>query len=383
MVERMSKLIYLDNAATTKPDEKVVSTMAAAAAHGYGNASSLHQLGVWAAKELEKARMIIARRIHADPQEIVFTSGGTEANNWVLKGLYFACAGKKIHIITSMIEHTSILEPLQWLEQLGVSVTYIGVDDQGMVDLDALQDAFRPETTLVTIMHANNEIGTIQPIATIGALCQARGVMFHTDACQGFMKEDIDVHQQQLHLMSLNAHKIHGPKGVGALFLKRSIPLIPLFHGGGHEQGLRSGTYNGPAIAGFGVAVAEASDGIVQRMKVLRDDFIRQIRQRIPDVSFNGSLSRRICNNINLRVPFLEGKALCHELEKRHILISTGSACAANKLTPSHVLRALGCSDEEALASVRITISKYTTQQDIDDTVNAIEEIVKEYHGRA
>jgi cysteine desulfurase len=357
--------------------------MGVAAFHDYGNASSLHHLGVGAAKELEKARATIAERISADPQEIVFTSGGTEANNWALKGFYFACGRKKIHIIATTVEHVSILEPLRWLERCGAAVTYLPVDEEGIVDLNALRDAFRPETALVTIMHANNEIGTIQPIADITAICQERCVPFHTDACQSFTKEEIDVHKQRMSLMSFNAHKIHGPKGVGALFMRRSVPMVPLFHGGGHEQGLRSGTCNGPAIAGFGVAVAGATEESSLRMTVLRDDLMRQLRKRIPQVVFNGSISRRLCNNINLRIPFLDGKTLCHALEKRRILISMGSACAANKRTPSHVLKALGRTDEEALESVRITISKYTTQDEIDYTVDVLADIVKAYHGKA
>jgi len=369
--------VYLDNAATTKTDPQVIKVMFSLQESIIGNASSLHKLGLKAANEVEKSRQIIAQKINALPEEIFFTSGGTESNNLALKGVAFAAKGKGRHIIVSKIEHPSIIETARWLEKQAFEITYLGVDKEGFVNPDDVEKAIKKETILVSVMHANNEIGTVEPIGEIGAICRKRGVYFHADACQSFTKLKLDVKKQNLDLVTLNAHKIHGPRGIGALYVKKGIKIEPILHGGNQESGFRSGTYNTEAIAGFGKAVEIANTSDIKRMTELRDYFIRKIKNSIEDVFLNGPQERRLCNNINLGFKSVSGKKLLSELNKRDIFISTGSACSSNKLTPSHVLLAMGIEPEAAKEAIRISLSKWTRQEELDFVIRNLTGIVQ------
>ena len=293
------KTIYLDNAATTKVDEKVIKEMLSYFSEKYGNASSQHLVGQEAKRALEEARHVIAKSINAKDDEIIFTSSGTESNNLALKGLFFANKenGKK-HIITTKIEHDCVLNSCKWLEKQGAKITYLNVDNEGFISLEELKKEITPETLVVSVIHGNNEIGTIQDIEEIGKICREKGVYFHIDACQSYTKTDIDVKKQNLDLVTLNAHKIHGPKGVGALYIREGIEITPLAHGGGHEKNLRSGTENVPGIVGFAKAVKIASNSDVKQMSKLRDYLIGEIL-KIPNTKLNGPKEKRLCNNIN------------------------------------------------------------------------------------
>jgi len=280
------KQIYLDNAATTKMDGKVVAAMLPYFEEKYGNASSQHQIGQEAKNALHKSRRTIAREINARSDEIIFTSGGTESNNLALKGLFFENHPEKNHIITTKIEHDSILKTCEWLEKQGAKVTYLDVDKEGFVNPKDIENSITDKTFLVTIIHANNEIGTIQNLEEIGKICKSKDILFHTDACQSFTKVPINVKKQNLSLVTLNAHKIHGPKGVGVLYVRRGIKITPLAHGGGHEQGLRSGTENIPGVVGFAKAVEVAKSKDVKKMEMFRDRLIRGLLE-IPNVTLN------------------------------------------------------------------------------------------------
>lgn len=373
--------IYLDNAATTKPDPEVVKAILSFQELNIGNASSLHKLGVEAAKGIEKAREIIAKRINANPEELFFTSGGTESNNFAIKGIAFANNGKGNHIVTSKIEHPSVIEVTKWLEKRGFAITYLPVDREGFVDPNDVEKAIKKETILVSIMHANNIIGTIEPIEEIGAICRKKGVYFHTDACQSLTKTELDVKKQNLDLVTLNAHKIHGPKGVGILYIKEGVKIDSLLHGGGQENGFRSGTYNTEGIVGFGKAVEIADIADIKKMIELRDYFIQKIQSSIEDVTLNGSGKRRLCNNINLSFKSVNCKLLFWKLNEKNIFISTGSACLSAELTPSHVLLAIGKEPEVAQRAVRISLSKWTTKEEMDFVAQNLIEIVQKERG--
>lgn len=369
--------IYLDNIATTKLDIQVIEAMHPYFDLHYGNASSIHKAGKKSVKAIEQAREIIANKINALPEEIFFTSGGTEANNWALKGLFFANKNKGNHIIISDIEHPSIIEITKWLKTHKAEITYIPIDKNGFVSPEDIKRAIRKETILVSIMHSNNEIGTIQPIAEIGNICNKNGVYFHTDACQTLTKELIDVKKQKLDFVSLNAHKLHGPKGVGALYIRKGCIIEPHLHGGGQENNLRSGTYNTPAIVGFGKAIEIANNNDITNMNELKDFFTAQINQRIKDVKFNSTIGENsLCNLINLGFKGIRGKLLFQELNKRNIIISAGSACSSTKLTPSHVLLAMGMDETSAHEGVRIGLSKFTKKIDLEFVINNIIEII-------
>ncbi len=367
--------IYLDNAATTKVDKNVLKSMGPYFNKKFGNASSVHQIGQEAKNALEKSRKIIAKSIGAKRNEIVFTSGGTESNNLALKGLFFANPHKK-HIITTKIEHDCVLETCKWLEKLGAEVTYLDVDKEGFIDLNQLKNSIREDTLIVSIIHGNNEIGTIQDLESIGEICKEKNVLFHTDACQSFTKADINIKKMNLDLVSLNSHKIHGPKGVGALYIREGTKITPLFHGGGHERGFRSGTENVSGIVGFTKAVKISSNKDVERMKKLRDELIEGILD-IPNVKLNGSKEKRLCNNINVSFTNIEGESIGGYLERKGIYTSTGSACSSHSLKTSHVLKAIGCTDLEANSSIRISISKYTTKKEIEYVIENLKKIVK------
>ena len=369
------KQIYLDNAATTKMDGKVVAAMLPYFEEKYGNASSQHQIGQEAKNALDKSRRTIARAISARSDEIVFTSGGTESNNFTLKGLFFENYPEKNHIITTKIEHDFLLNTCKWLEKQGAKVTYLEVDKEGFVNLYDIENAITDKTFLVTIIHANNEIGTIQNLEEIGKICKQKNVLFHTDACQSFTKVGLNVKKQNLGLVTLNAHKIHGPKGVGVLYIKRGIKITPLAHGGGQEQGLRSGTENISGIVGFAKAVEVAKSKDVEKIEMLRDRLIRGLLV-IDNVTLNGPRKNRLCNNVNVSFNNIEGEAIGGYLENSGIYTSTGSACMSHSLETSHVLKALGLPPLKSNSSIRLSLSKFTTEQDIDYVLDKIPKIV-------
>jgi cysteine desulfurase len=370
------KQIYLDNAATTRVDERVVKAMTPYFSEKYGNASSSHGMGRTAREAIEKAREIIAKSINAKPEEIYFTSGGTESNNWALKELHFANPAKK-KIIVSKIEHDSILENARFLEKMGVKVIYLDVDNQGLIDFEQLKKEINSDTLLVSIIQGNNEIGTIQDIEKIGSLCKSKGVYFHTDACQSYTKTQIDVKKQNIDLMTLNAHKIHGPKGIGVLYIRNGVKIFPMLHGGGHERKMRSGTENVPAIVGFGEAVGIANEKDVKNMEKNRDYLIKKILE-IPNTKLNGATGKnRLCNNINISFSNIEGEAIGQYLEGRAIYVSTGSACASHSLKKSHVLKAIGSSDLEINSSIRISLSKFTKKEEMDYFIEILKGVVE------
>jgi cysteine desulfurase len=369
--------IYLDNAATSMIDPKVSEAMLLCQGMKAMNASSAHKLGVVAATAIEKARAVIAREISADPREIIFTSGGTESNNLALKGTAFANKGRGNHIIVSQIEHMSVMATAQWLETQGFQVTYLPVDREGFVSPKDVQKAIKRETILVSVIHANNEIGTIEPIEEIGAICRSKNIYFHSDACQSFTKTEIHVKSQNLDLVSLNAHKLHGPKGVGALYVRSSVKLEPLLHGGGQEGGVRSGTYNVEGIVGFGKAVEIGKEVDIKKMTELRDHFIQKIQSSIEKSDLNGPKVKRLCNNINLRFRSVNGQSLTRELSEKSIYVSAGSACLSTKVTPSHVLLAIGLEPERAQEAIRISLSRWTTLEEVDLAAQSLSDIIR------
>lgn len=370
------KQIYFDNAATTKVDNAVVKEMLPYFTDNFGNASSQHDVGIKAKEALEKSRKIIAKSIKANPNEIIFTSGGTESNNLALKGLFFANYPKKNHIITTKIEHDSILQTCKWLESQGAKVTYLNVNGEGFVDLESLKKEINNKTFLVSIIHGNNEIGTLQDIEKIGKVCRERNVLFHIDACQSFTKIQIDVKKQNIDLVTLNSHKIYGPKGVGALYIREGVKITPLLHGGGHENKLRSGTENVSGIVGFAKAVEIANNKDITKMEKLRDKLIDKLL-KIENVTLNGPRGeKRLCNNVNVSFNNIEGEAIGGYLENEKIYTSTGSACMSHTLETSHVLKVLGLTPLQSNSSLRISISKYTTEEEVNYFLSKIKGIV-------
>jgi cysteine desulfurase len=370
--------IYLDNAATTKIDDRVLKVMLPYFSDKYGNASSIHTKGQEAKRALEQARKIIAKSINAKPSEIVFTSGGTESNNLAVKGIAFADKDRGKHIITTKTEHDCVLNACRWLEKQGWKVTYLSVDKEGFVSPEQLEKAITKDTILTSIIHGNNEIGTIQNLEELGKICKSRGVLFHTDACQSFTKTLLDVKKQHLSLVTLNAHKIHGPKGVGALYVREGVKLEPLSHGGGHESGLRSGTENIPGIVGFAKAVKIARKKDIKKMSRLRDFLINGIEEKISGSKLNGPRdNKRLCNNVNFSFAGVEGEAIGMLLDAEGICSSTGSACSSKSLEPSHVLLSIGLSEEEAHGSLRLSLSKFNTEQEINKVLEIMPEIIK------
>ena len=362
------KKIYLDYAATTPVDKRVLEEMKPYFSEKYGNASSLHSLGTEAKRALEEAREKVASVIKANPKEIIFTSSGTESNNTALKGVAFANRDKGKHIITTPIEHDCVLNSARWLKKQGFDVDFIPVDKYGLVDLEKLEELIRKDTILISVMHANNEIGTIEPIKEIGKIAKEHDVYFHTDAAQSYGKIDIDVKKMNIDLITANAHKIYGPKGVGALFIREGVKIDPLLHGGGHEFGLRSSTENVAGIVGFGKAAELAKKemrGESERLIKLRNTLIENIL-KIDDCWLNGHPDKRLPNNANFSFRFIEGESLVMYLDMQGICASTGSACSSKSLEPSHVLTAIGLKPEEAHGSLRLTTGRFTTKEDID-----------------
>lgn len=371
--------VYLDNGATTKVDPRVLKVMTPYFTKKYGNASSLHSFGKEAAKALEDSRSTIAKCLNAKPNEIIFTGSGTESNNLALKGVALANKKKGKHIIISAIEHHCILETADWLKDQGFSITFLPVDKYGIVELNELRKAIREDTIIVSIMFANNEIGTIQPIEDIGKICRQHKIYFHTDAVQAFGKVPIDVNKLNIDLLSISSHKIYGPKGVAALFIRQGVKIEPLLHGGGHEFGMRSSTENIPGIVGF----AKASEIIVNDMKSetkrlakFRDKLIKAI-SKIENSRLNGHPTKRLCNNVNFSFRFIEGEGLIYLLDDEGIAASTGSACSSKSLEPSHVLLAMGLKHEEAHGSLRITLGRFNKDSDINYLIKKLPKMIE------
>jgi len=373
-----NKTIYMDNGATTMIDPVVLKKMNPFLTEKYGNASSMHTFGQEAKNALEDSRRIIAKNINAKPEEIIFTSGGTESNNFAIKSIAFSNKKKGNHIITTKAEHKCVINSCKWLEEQGFKVTYLDVDKEGFVRPEDLEKAITPKTTLVSIIHGNNETGTIQDLEALGKICKEKDVYFHTDACQSFTKTLLDVKKQNLDLVTINSHKIHGPKGVGALYIKTGTNIKPWQHGGGHEKNMRSGTSNVHGIVVFAEAVKQAMNkSHIQKMTKLRDKLIKGVL-KIEGVRLNGPKGdKRLCNNANFSFKAIEGEAIGGYLDQKGICSSTGSACSAKSLEPSYVLKAIGLSDEEANGPLRLTISRFTTEQEIDYVIKVLPGIAK------
>ena len=367
--------IYLDNAATTPVDPEVMKAMMPYFSGVFGNASSLHSWGREAERALNDARKVILRKANAKSHRLVFTSGGTESNNFALKGVAFANRDKGRHIITTRIEHDCVLNASKWLQRQGFEVTFLPVDREGFVDPNAVQEAIRKDTIIASVIHANNEIGTIEPLTEIGKICSDNGVLLHTDACQSFTKVPLNLDKQRIDLVTVNAHKICGPKGVGGLFIREGVKIDPLLHGGGHESGYRSGTENVVGVVGFAKAVELIRDRDIENMARLRDRLMEKALM-IEDSWLNGPRKDRLCNNAHFTFKFIEGESLIIHMDLKGIATSTGSACSSKSLEPSHVLTAIGLKPAEAHGSIRFSLGKDTTQQEIDAAAEALAESV-------
>lgn len=372
----MIKQVYLDYAATTPVDPRVLKTMMPYFSQEFGNTMSLHTFGQKANQALEKSRTIIARLIGSDPEELIFTSSATESNNLALKGVVFANKyRKKNHLIVSQIEHDCVLESAKWLQKQGFEVTFLPVDKYGFINIKELAKAIKNDTVLVSIIHGNNEIGTIQDISTIGKLCRQKGVYFHTDASQSLGKAPVDVKKMNIDMLTASSHKIYGPKGAALLFVRKGVVIEPILHGGGHESGLRSSTSNIPAIVGFAKAcqiLEEEKEKENKKLTRLRDLLIEKILISIKGTRLNGHPSKRLSNNINISFAGVEGESLLMELDFHGIAVSTGSACSSRTLEPSHVLTATGLKPQEAHGSLRISLGRFTKKEDIDYFVKTL-----------
>ena len=375
----MKKLIYLDNAATTKTAPEVVEAMLPYFTEYYGNASSIYELAGESKKAMNEGRAKIADVLGANANEIYFTGGGSEADNWALKATYEAYKNKGNHIITTKIEHHAILHTCEWLEKQGAKITYLDVDENGIIRLEDLEKALTPETILISVMAANNEIGSIQPIKEIGAIAKEHGILFHTDAVQAFGQLPINVDECHIDMLSSSAHKINGPKGIGFLYIRKGVKIRSLIHGGAQERKRRAGTENIPGIVGYGVAAERAARTMEERTakeREVRDYLINKLETEIPYCRLNGHRTLRLPNNVNFSFQFIEGESLLIMLDMEGICASSGSACTSGSLDPSHVLLAIGLPHEIAHGSLRLTISEETTKEDVDFVVEKIKEIV-------
>ena len=375
----MDKIIYLDNAATTKTAKEAVDAMLPFFTEHYGNASSIYSLGAESKKAMTQAREIIAESIGATPAEIYFTAGGSESDNWALVATAEAYASKGKHIITSRIEHHAILHTCDYLKTRGYEITYVDVDENGVIKLDELKKAIRPDTILISVMFANNEIGTIQPIKEIGEIAKEHGILFHTDAVQAYGHVHINVDEDHIDMLSTSGHKINGPKGIGFLYIRKGIKIRSFVHGGQQERSRRAGTENIPGIVGYGAAVKKAFESLTERMNKetrLRDYLIGRIEKEIPYCRLNGDRVKRLPNNVNFSFQFIEGESLLIMLDMKGICASSGSACTSGSLDPSHVLLAIGLPHEIAHGSLRLTLSEENTKEEIDYVVDSIKEIV-------
>ncbi len=374
--------VYLDNAATTQVLPEVVTAMLPYFTEFFGNPSSIHGYARPVKKALDQARTQVAKALNAQSdREIIFNGGGTEGDNTVLRGAALQYRKKGKHIITTSIEHHAILHTCESLEkELGVEVTYLPVDADGLVTPEQVANAIREDTILVSIMFANNEVGTIMPIAEIGRVCRERGVLFHTDAVQAVGHVPIDVQKMNIDLLSLSAHKFHGPKGVGALYVRKGVAIPPFIHGGGQERQRRAGTENVPGIVGMGAAIEIATANLEKNMAYianLRDKLMRGIEERIPEIKLNGHRTQRLPNNVNYSIRYIEGESLLLMLDMNGVAASSGSACTSGSLDPSHVLLALGLPHEIAHGSLRMTLSELTTEDEIDYTLDILPGIVE------
>ncbi len=376
----MKKEVYLDYAATTPLRPEVYKAMEPYLIEKFGNPSSIHHFGKETKIAIEEAREKIAKAIGAKNDEIIFTSGGTESNNMAIKGVALALSEKGKHIITTPIEHHAVLEPCHFLEKLGFEITYLKVDKDGIVDPDELRKAIRKDTILISIMHANNEIGTIEPIEELSKIAREFDIYFHTDAVQTVGHIPVNVDTLGVDLLSLSAHKFYGPKGIGALYIRKGTRIYPLIHGGEQEQRKRAGTENVAGIVGMGRAIELAIlelEKEKKRLSDLRDYFISEIERRIPDVYLNGHRIKRLPNNINFSFAYIEGESILLNLDLEGIGVSTGSACSSRSLEPSHVLSAIGLPTELAHSAIRFTLGLYTTKEDLNYTLDILEKTVE------
>lgn len=376
----MSRKIYLDNAATTKVRKEVIEEMRNYFDEMYGNPSSaIYELGRRSKEAIENARNTIAKFLNADEKEIYFTAGGTESDNWAIKGVAFANKNKGNHIITTKIEHHAILHTCEYLEKFGFETTYLDVDQNGMIDLEQLKNSIRPETILISVMFANNEIGTIQPIEKIGEIAKENEIIFHTDAVQALGGVKIDVKKQHIDLMSMSSHKVGGPKGIGAMYIRKGVKIDNFIHGGGQERGKRAGTEGVQNIVGFGKAVELANEDFnqhVEKLTAIRNKLMEGIKKNIPDVILNGHPTMRLPNNVNFSYKYVEGESILLLLDMEGISASSGSACTSGSLDPSHVLLATGLDHGTAHGSIRFTISEETTEDDIDFVIETMKNII-------
>ncbi|ADZ09457.1 Cysteine desulfurase [Methanobacterium lacus] len=374
-------MIYMDHSATSPVDPEVFEAMKPYFVDSFGNASTLYSLGREGKQAMEAARIEVASLINAEPKEIIFTSGGTESDNLAIKGTAYKLKNKGNHIITTNIEHPAVDETCKYLEKNGFKVTYLPVGEDGIIKVDDLKAAITNETILITVMHANNEIGTIQPIEEIGKIASEKKIYFHTDAVQTVGKIPVDVKKMNVDMLSLSSHKLYGPKGVGALYIKKGVRIEPLLHGGGHERGLRPGTENVAGIVGLGKAcsiakVSQETDA--QKLTNLRNKLVDGILNSIEDSYLNGDRTKRLPNNANFRFTGIEGESLILRLDTKGIAASTGSACSSTKLEASHVLTAIGLKEVEAHGSLRISLGHENTEEDIEYAIKAIKEVVEQ-----
>lgn len=376
----MSEIIYLDHAATTATRPEVVEAMLPYFTEKFGNPSSIYGIAAENKKAVQEARDVIGKSLDTSPDNIYFTAGGSEADNWALKATFEAYQEKGKHIITSVVEHHAILHTCEYLEKLGAEITYIGVDENGIINLDELENAIRPDTILISVMAANNEIGTIQPVGEIGAIAKHHGVLFHTDAVQAYGQIPMNVDEMNIDMLSASGHKLNGPKGIGFLYIRKGLKLRSFIHGGAQERRRRAGTENVPGIVGLGKAVEIAMSTLEQRMEqetMMRDYLISHIMERIPYCRLNGDNIKRLPNNVNISFQFIEGESLLIMLDMKGICASSGSACTSGSLDPSHVLLAIGLPHEIAHGSLRLTLGEENTYKQMDYVVEQMVEIVE------
>lgn len=376
----MDKMIYLDNAATTKVADSVVDAMLPYFKEYYGNASSIYQLGAKSKEALDESREYIAGTLGAKTNEIYFTAGGSESDNWAIKATADAYAQKGKHIITSAIEHHAVLHTCEYLEKHGYEVTYVGVDENGVIKLDELKAAIRPDTILISVMFANNEIGTIQPIKEIGEIAKEHDILFHTDAVQAYAQVPLNVDEMHIDMLSASGHKLNGPKGIGFLYIRKGIKISSFVHGGQQERGRRAGTENIPGIVGLAAAAKRSFSMLEEKMKKeieLRDYLISRIEAEIPYCRLNGDRKKRLPNNVNFSFQFIEGESMLILLDSKGIAASSGSACTSGSLDPSHVLLAIGLPHEIAHGSLRLTLSEENTKEEMDYVVEQLTAILE------
>jgi cysteine desulfurase len=371
--------VYLDNSATTRLDDEVLKFMLPYFSEVYGNASSLHAYGREALSVVDEARASLAKSIGAKPNEIYITSGGTESDNWAFRGTASAYKNEGKHIITSKIEHPAVIQTCEALKKEGFSITYVGVDENGRVSLDEIKKAVRDDTILISIMYANNEMGAIQPIEEIGAFCKEEGILFHTDAVQAMSSIKIDVNKCNIDMLSLSAHKFHGPKGIGLLYIRSGVRIDRLIYGGHQERTFRAGTTNTAGIVGMAKALelsVEGNEANNAKIKELRDYFIDRISKEVPFCKLNGGMENRLVNNVNFSFDFIEGESILMLLDLAGIAVSSGSACSSGSLEPSYVILSLGRKIEEAHSSIRFSFGKDNTLEEVNYTIDKVKEVV-------